>query len=522
MHNQFGKKIILVLLGAIFIGASGVTALTDYYGATLEPLEITSVQQNEFISLGETSEYEEDPHDVYLIMEEPMFIETSADSSLPQPLTSTQTLPAEFSWKNVDGGDWTTPAKNQGNCGSCWDFAEIAAFEATINIQEGHPALDPDLSEQYVLSCLSPSGSCRGRREGAYKYIMDTSVYGNNHNGVIPESCFPYQADDSIPCSEKCPDWEEKLIPIVDYGELWVGFDNEETRDVVKTYLMEYGPLATGINISTRFINWGAITHKSTDYFPYIDEEFNNYINHIILLVGWKDDPSIGRGGYWICKNSWGTDWGYDGLFNIEYGGHFTASWIEWVIYNPESYDWPPIADAGGCYEAAPNQEITFDGQESFDVEGDIVSFEWDFGDGQTGIGPTPTHSYEQLGVYETVLTVVDSAGHSSSDVALIGIDESPLSIDIKGGIGFTITISNPTQAEIFSTDWSVELDGMVFTLFTETVKSGVIDTLPAQGEHTLILQDIGFGLGAIYVTVDQLNTSARYLLLGPFTLVIG
>jgi C1A family cysteine protease len=65
------------------------------------------------------------------------------------------------------------------------------------------------------------------------------------------------------------------------------------------------------------FRNYGAISHKSTSYFPY--RTFQDLIlNHAILIVGWKDDDSIGNGGYWICKNSWDTDWGYDGFFNIE------------------------------------------------------------------------------------------------------------------------------------------------------------------------------------------------------------
>ena len=58
--------------------------------------------------------------------------------------------PDSFSWKNIDGVDWTTPTKHQKNCGSCWDFAALGAFESTVKIQENCEQLNPDFSEQYA------------------------------------------------------------------------------------------------------------------------------------------------------------------------------------------------------------------------------------------------------------------------------------------------------------------------------------------------------------------------------------
>ena len=53
------------------------------------------------------------------------------DSSPKPPISDT---PDEFSWKDYQGKDWTTSARHQGNCGSCWAFAAIGALESIIKI----------------------------------------------------------------------------------------------------------------------------------------------------------------------------------------------------------------------------------------------------------------------------------------------------------------------------------------------------------------------------------------------------
>jgi PKD repeat protein len=70
-----------------------------------------------------------------------------------------------------------------------------------------------------------------------------------------------------------------------------------------------------------------------------------------------------------------------------------------------------PAANAGGPYSTILGNAIQFDGSLSSDADGSIVSYEWQFGDGQTALGSKPTHVYAAQGSYTVTLTVTDNVG---------------------------------------------------------------------------------------------------------------
>jgi PKD repeat protein len=104
--------------------------------------------------------------------------------------------------------------------------------------------------------------------------------------------------------------------------------------------------------------------------------------------------------------------------------------------------DPPPQCAAGGPYFGQPNQPIAFDGRGSSDPGGAIVSYTWDFGDGATGTGPAPTHSYGLKSTYGVALTVADACGSTTSCQTTAVVSNNLLPICDAGGpyAGFTGT----------------------------------------------------------------------------------
>lgn len=81
-----------------------------------------------------------------------------------------------------------------------------------------------------------------------------------------------------------------------------------------------------------------------------------------------------------------------------------------------------PVADPGGPYTGEPGQMITFDGSASADPNGDALTYRWDFGDGSTGSGATPTHSYAAAGTYVISLVVNDGELGSAAATTMVDV----------------------------------------------------------------------------------------------------
>jgi uncharacterized repeat protein (TIGR01451 family) len=77
---------------------------------------------------------------------------------------------------------------------------------------------------------------------------------------------------------------------------------------------------------------------------------------------------------------------------------------------------------------------VTFDAGTSTDVDGDIVSYEWTFGDGGSALGRLVTHTYVTPATRTATLKVTDSGGRSSSvSVTIFVQDIATLTLPICG-----------------------------------------------------------------------------------------
>lgn len=82
---------------------------------------------------------------------------------------------------------------------------------------------------------------------------------------------------------------------------------------------------------------------------------------------------------------------------------------IGWLGFGNEK----PIArfTAATTPEGAGNLTILLDATASQDPDGQIVSYQWLFGDGYTGSGITKTHTYQAPGDYQVTLMLFDNGG---------------------------------------------------------------------------------------------------------------
>lgn len=125
-----------------------------------------------------------------------------------------------------------------------------------------------------------------------------------------------------------------------------------------------------------------------------------------------------------------------------------------------------PRARAGNDGSVFLAQSLAFDGRGSYQVNGEITSHAWDFGDGTSASGAQQTHVYAKAGIYTAKLTARNPDGLSGTDERTILVVD-PASLPQMETLRASVTSAN-AQAGGGSFDPRVTPDGR-FIAFVST-----------------------------------------------------
>jgi hypothetical protein len=340
-------------------------------------------------------------------------------------------LPNQIDWRDKNGHNYLTSVKSQGDCGSCWAFAACGTVEARYNTENNlySPAslssntstnlseilvkikdmfnkssvaalTYPDLSEQDLISCSS-AGDCDGGYAWKSFDYMET-------NGVVAEECFPYQAM-NIPC-QLCSNWNEKLFKIQNWG--WVTTYSED-RYAVKSSLQS-GPIAFYMDVYDDFYYYTSGVYEKTAGASYEG-------GHLVVLVGYD-----AGGNYWICKNSWGTNWGENGYFKIRMGECEGGTWVlkAWDVSVANN---PPQINGIPDQSVKEGEELSFTVTAS-DPDDDTLTYTCSNIPNGASFNLSSGHfswtpSYTQSGEYQLLFVVTDGIFESSTTAQITVIN---------------------------------------------------------------------------------------------------
>jgi hypothetical protein len=111
----------------------------------------------------------------------------------------------------------------------------------------------------------------------------------------------------------------------------------------------------------------------------------------------------------------------------------------------------PPTADANGPYTVGEGETVTLDASDSFDLDGTILSYEWDLdndGSYDDAIGVTTVTTFGDDGTFTVGLQVTNDAGASDTTTAVVSVlnlDPSVSAAPTNQSLQYSDQISNVT-----------------------------------------------------------------------------
>ena len=201
------------------------------------------------------------------------------------------------SYSSVEEGN-VSPVQNQGSCGSCVAFANMALVETCFKKVTG---VFGDYSEQQFLDCgygQNGASGCNGAYGYSYAKWAET-----NGSSLSHESQYTYQDTDT---TGVCPSSLEYYNQGVKISSAYYTYNADE--ETMKALVYANGAVGTGVNADTGFGEYSGGVYAgctSTD------------TNHAVTVVGYGTEDGV---DYWLVKNSWGDSWGDSGYIKVQRG----------------------------------------------------------------------------------------------------------------------------------------------------------------------------------------------------------
>ena len=217
-----------------------------------------------------------------------------------------------------------SPVRDQGKCGACWAFVICSMISDNVTIRLLN--FGENLNVQQLLSCYPSESPCDGEApEDALLWMEKTDFK------LTVESKYIEDATDCIESKKGIEIKKNSIKSLCEYIEKEnIQSPTNEEKNIIennvkrmKLQLMQDGPFFGSLSVYEDFFNF-----KGNKVYTKTSNKLNG--GHAIVIVGWCDKGVDKRKGfedaYWVCKNSWGTDWApeYDfpGFFAIKMGSN--------------------------------------------------------------------------------------------------------------------------------------------------------------------------------------------------------